>query len=217
MRIDQPRRQAAAARIVDGCAAQRRAGKIGARPGPGDAARRGRRARRPRSDRTSRPARSSPGARASRRVRTARRHARLRLAVKTLFAANALLPSGWAKDVALEIDAQGNLASIRPGSPPSAGDACSRPGPARDAERPLARVPASARRPDRTRRRGERFVLVVAREDVRARRARSIPTTSRRSRPRPTSRCCAAVSPRSANSITCIMRRTARPTRAAAR
>ncbi len=41
--------------------------------------------------------------------------------MKTLFAADALLPGGWAKDVAFDIDAQGNLASIRPGSPPSAG------------------------------------------------------------------------------------------------
>jgi formimidoylglutamate deiminase len=47
--------------------------------------------------------------------------------VKTLFAENALLPSGWAKDVALEIDEQGNLASIVPGSPPSAGTHVSGP------------------------------------------------------------------------------------------
>ena len=39
----------------------------------------------------------------------------------TLFAADALLPGGWAKDVALEIDEQGNLASITPNSPPSSG------------------------------------------------------------------------------------------------
>ena len=47
--------------------------------------------------------------------------------MKTLFAENALLPSGWAKDVALEIDEQGNLASIVPGSPPSAGTHVSGP------------------------------------------------------------------------------------------
>jgi formimidoylglutamate deiminase len=41
--------------------------------------------------------------------------------VTALFAKDALLPSGWAKDVALEIDAQGNFASIQPGSPPTAG------------------------------------------------------------------------------------------------
>lgn len=38
-----------------------------------------------------------------------------------LFADDVLLPTGWAKDVLLEIDERGNLASIRPGSPPSAG------------------------------------------------------------------------------------------------
>jgi formimidoylglutamate deiminase len=41
--------------------------------------------------------------------------------MRTLFAEDVLLPGGWARNVALKIDAHGNLASIRQDSPPSAG------------------------------------------------------------------------------------------------
>ena len=36
-----------------------------------------------------------------------------------IWAEQALLPAGWARDVAVEVDGAGRIASVTPGAPPS--------------------------------------------------------------------------------------------------
>jgi hypothetical protein len=38
------------------------------------------------------------------------------LMVPTIFAEQALLPHGWARNVAIEVDADGTIAAVRPGA-----------------------------------------------------------------------------------------------------
>ena len=106
-----------------------------------------------------------------------------------LFAADALTPDGWRRDVAIDIEADGTIAQVEGDAPARRRGTRGRPAAAGHAEPALARVPARDRRAHGARERGRRQLLDVAAGDVRVPRPRSTPTRSRRSPRRRTSRC----------------------------
>ena len=60
-----------------------------------------------------------------------------------LFAADALLPTGWARNVLIEWDGAGRIAQVTPAPQPCGRAYCRRPGDPRHAQ-PAFRTPSSA-------------------------------------------------------------------------